>query len=184
MRRGDYFHAHTFQNPTNDAPPYWRDVGTIDTYYAANMELLERQPALDLHNSKWPTVTYQRQLPPSLFRNGKGSCNLENSIISGGCVVTNSEIRRSILFSEVNVSEGCMLDGVLALAGGKIGEKSLLRNVILDNRCIIPPGTVIGHDENMDKEKYHVTDGGIVIVNRQMMGQGLSYNPELYPNYQ
>ena len=184
LRRGDYFHAHLFQNPTNDAPPYWRDVGTIDTYYAANMELLERQPALDLHNSKWPTVTYQRQLPPSLFKNGKGSCNLDNSIISGGCIVTNSEIRRSILFSEVNVNEGCMLDGVLALAGCKIGEKSLLRNVILDNRCIIPPGTVIGHDKNLDKEKYHVTEGGIVIVNRQMMGQGLSYNPELYPNYQ
>ena len=184
LRRGDHFHAHIFQNPTNVDPPYWRDVGTIDTYYEANMELLERQPPLDLYDRKWPTVTYQRQLPPSLFREGEGSCSLQNSIISGGCIVTGSNVQRSILFSEVTVSEGCVLDGVLALAGCKIGAKSSLRNVILDNRCIIPPNTVIGYNEKLDREKYHVTQGGIVVVNRQMMGQGLSYNPELYPNYQ
>ena len=64
---------HIFQNPTNVDPPYWRDVGTIDTYYEANMELLEGQPPLDLYDRKWPTVTYQRQLPPSLFRGGEGA---------------------------------------------------------------------------------------------------------------
>ena len=123
LRHGDYFHAHIFQNPTNVDPPYWRDVGTIDTYYEANMELLEGQPPLDLYDRKWPTVTYQRQLPPSLFRGGEGSCILENSIISGGCIVTNSNVQKSIPFSEVTVNEGCVLDGVLALAGCNIGEK-------------------------------------------------------------
>ena len=183
LRRGDYFHAHVFQNPTNNGPPYWRDVGTVDTYYEANMELLEPRPPLDLYDPRWPTVTYQRQLPPSLFRNSEQNCNLENSIISGGCIVTGSKVQRSILFSEVILNEGCILDGVLALGGCKIGRNSMLRNVILDNRCLIPPNTVIGYDEDLDREKYHITPGGIVIVNRQMMGQGLSYNPDLYPNY-
>lgn len=178
LRRGDHFHAHLFQNPTNDDAPYWRDVGTIDSYYAANIELLNPRPPLNLYDPVWSTVTYQRQLPPSLFICQKGSATIESSMISNGCVIGNTDIRRSIIFSEVSIADGSKLDGVLALGGCKIGANSQLKNVILDNGCIVPPGTIVGSDTKSDAEKYFVTEGGVVVINRRMLGQGISYNPE------
>ena len=179
IRRGDHFHAHTFRNPTNDDPPYWRDVGTIDSYYSANIELLKSDPPLKLYDADWSTVTYQRQLPPAFFTCPDVGANIQSSMISGGCVLGNSKIRKSILFSEVSVENFCKLDGVLALAGCRIGANSNLRNVILDNGCIIPEGTTVGYDLRSDAANYHVTEGGTVVINREMLGQSVRYNPEL-----
>ena len=91
----------------------------------------------------------------------------------------NSQVRKSILFSEVSVENSCELDGVLALAGCRIGANSNLRNVILDNGCIIPEGTTVGYDLRSDAANYHVTEGGTVVINREMLGQTVRYNPEL-----
>ena len=179
LRRGDHFHAYEFRNPTNDNPPYWRDVGTIDSYYEANMELLKAEPPLNLYDKGWPTATYQRQLSPAFIKPGKGGSIIESSIISGACLIENSEIQRSIIFSEVQVNSGCKLNGVLALGGCRVGTNCHLQNVILDNGCIVPSGTVVGFDAQADAEKFNVTNQGIVLVNRQMLGQGVSYNPEL-----
>ena len=178
MRRGDHFHAYEFRNPTNEDPPYWRDVGTIDSYYAANMELLETEPPLNLYDKDWPIATYQRQLPPAFIKPGKEGSKIESSIISSACLIENSEIRRSIIFSEVRVESGCKLSGVLALGGSRVGANCHLQNVILDNGCIVPPGSVIGFDLQADAEKFDVTREGVVLVNRQMLGQGIRYNPE------
>ena len=87
-------------------------------------------------------------------------------------------MRQSILFSDVRVDDGCKLDGVLALPGCRIGAGSRLRNVILDNRCEVPPGTIVGFDAKKDLESYNITDNGIALINRRMLGQGLSYKPE------
>ena len=179
IERGDHFHAHTFRNPTNDDPPYWRDVGTIDSYYSANIELLKSEPPLNLYDPDWSTVTYQRQLPPALFNCSGIGANVQSSMISGGCVLGNSQVRNSILFSEVSVGNYCELDGVLALAGCRIGANSKLRNVILDNGCIVPEGTTVGYDLKSDAAVYHVTEGGTVVINRRMLGQSIKYNPEL-----
>ncbi len=179
IRRGDNFHAHTFRNPTNEDPPYWRDVGTIDSYYSANIELLKSDPPINLYDADWSTVTYQRQLPPALFTCPDVGANVQSSMISGGCVLGNSKIRKSILFSEVSVENSCELDGVLALAGCRIGANSKLRNVILDNGCIVPEGTTVGYDLRSDAANYHVTKGGTVVINRRMLGQSVRYNPEL-----
>ena len=181
LKRGDHFHAHEFQNPTDNKSPYWRDVGTIDGYYSANMELIDENPPLDLYDSVWSTVTHQRQLAPSLFRCSGNDGAIESSMVSGGCIIINSKVRRSILFSDVKVDEGCYLDGVLALPGCRIGAGSRLQNVILDNRCDVPPGTTAGYDAASDSEKYDITNDKIVVINRRMLGQGLSYNPEAYP---
>jgi len=91
----------------------------------------------------------------------------------------NSQVRKSILFSEVSVEDYCELDGVLALAGCRIGANSKLRNVILDNGCIIPENTTVGYDLRADAANYHVTEGGTVVINRGMLGQSVKYNPEL-----
>ena len=91
----------------------------------------------------------------------------------------NSQVRHSILFSQVSVGNYCELDGVLALAGCQIGENSKLRNVILDNGCIVPEGTTIGYDVKSDAAVYHVTEGGTVVINRTMLGQSIKYSPEL-----
>ena len=179
IRRGDHFHAHKFRNPTNEDPPYWRDVGTIDSYYSANIELLKSDPPINLYDADWSTVTYQRQLPPALFTCPDVGANIQSSMISGGCVLGTSQIRKSILFSEVSVENFCELDGVLALAGCRIGANSKLRNVILDNGCIVPEGTTVGYDLRFDAANYHVTEGGTVVINRKMLGQSVRYNPEL-----
>ena len=97
IRRGDNFHAHTFRNPTNEDPPYWRDVGTIDSYYSANIELLKSDPPINLYDADWSPVTYQRQLPPALFTCPNVGANVQSSMISGGCVLGNSQVRKSIL---------------------------------------------------------------------------------------
>ena len=178
LRRGDHFHAYMFRNPTNDDPPYWRDVGTVDSYYAANMELLEPEPPLNLYDKAWPIATYQRQLPPAFIKPGKDDSDIQSSIIGSACVIENSEIRRSVIFSEVRVDSGCKISGVLALGGCRIGANCHLQNVILDNGCVVPPDSVIGFDLKADAEKFYITREGVVLINRQMLGQGIRYNPE------
>ena len=142
------------------------------------MELLEAEPPLNLYDKGWPVATYQRQLAPAFIKPGKDGSIIQSSIISSACLIENSEIRRSIIFSEVRVEAGCKLNGVLALGGCRIGANCHLQNVILDNGCIVPAGTVVGFDAQADGKKFNVTEEGIVLINRQMLGQGISYNPE------
>ena len=178
INRGDHFQCHEFHNPEDDQPPYWRDVGTIDAYYSANMELISENPPLNLFNPSWSTITYQPQLPPTIFVGG-GYSRVEASMIGGGCVVSNSTLTRSLLFSSVHVEENCELEGVLALPGSSIGAECRLRNVILDNRCEVPSGTCIGYDPIADNADYHITDNGVTVVSRSMLGQGESYMPAI-----
>ena len=182
LAAGDLLLAHRLENPHEGRPPYWRDVGTIDAYYKANMELISDHPPLDLYDPSWFTLTYQAQLPPAHFVDGGDNHSVEDAMISGGCVVIESSLKRSVLFSNVKVHEGCHLDGVLALPGCEIGAGSRLKNVILDNQCHVPPGTVIGEDPARDAQTYTVTEGGVVVVNRRMLGQGDSYIPGVVPN--
>ena len=100
-------------------------------------------------------------------------------MVSGGCILGKSQVRKSILFSEVSVENYCELDGVLALPGCQIGANSKLRNVILDNGCIVPENTTVGYDLSSDAANFHVTEGGAVVINRRMLGQSVKYNPEL-----
>jgi glucose-1-phosphate adenylyltransferase len=178
---GHHLQAHRFSNPAADSPPYWRDVGTLDAYYQANLELLSPKPPLDLYDPSWPTLTYQPQLPPAHFTDGGQSHSIDDSMVSGGCVIQASRLRHSILFSNVKVHQGCELDSVLALPGCEIGAGSKLTNVVLDNRCEIPEGTVIGANPDSDRQAYHVTENGVVVVNRKLLGQGERYMPGVLP---
>ena len=179
---GDHVQAHEFTNPGAGQERYWRDVGTVDAYYQANIELLSDHPPLDIYDSNWPIITYQQQLPPAQFAGCGTTCRVENAMVSGGCVVRESVLTDSILFSDVKVAAKCELEGVLALPGCEIGENSRLRNVILDNQCAVPPGTVIGEDSDADRKAFHVSEGGVVLVNRTMLGQGRQYMPPVGPS--
>ncbi|MEC8288630.1 MAG: glucose-1-phosphate adenylyltransferase, partial [Pseudomonadota bacterium] len=138
---------------------------------------ISTNPPLNLYDPDWSTVTHQPQLPPALFKGGGDIRRIDSSMVSGGCVIVNSELSNSLLFSSVRVDNGCILEGVLALPGCEIGAGSKLRNVILDNRCEVPPGTIIGEDRSADAQRFDITDDGIVMVNRRMLGQRETYMP-------
>ena len=158
---------------------YWRDVGSIDSYYAANMELTNAEPALDLYDPNWPIWTYQAQLASARFIGGHAveRCIVNGSLVSGGCVIDSSQVSKSLLFSNVKVGAGCTLDGVLALPDCTIGPNCRLSKVILDNGCQVPPGTVIGEDSDSDTCKYYRSEAGAVVANRSMFGQEREYRP-------
>lgn len=158
---------------------YWRDVGTVDSYYTANMELTRANPPLDLYDHEWPIFTYQAQLPSAKFTDHGPShgCKMVDAIASGGCVITESHVQESLLFSNVKVKSNCHLHGVLALPDCTIGANSRLRKVILDNGCHVPEGTIIGEDPEADAERFYRTEGGVVVVNRRMLGQQRQYQP-------
>ncbi|MEE4639895.1 MAG: glucose-1-phosphate adenylyltransferase [Wenzhouxiangella sp.] len=162
--------------------PYWRDVGTLDALYQANMELLGDDPPLDVHQPYWPIFTYPVQGPPAKFTDHgpRGGCTVVESMVGNGCVISDSSIRRSLIFNDCRIDADCELDGVLVHPNCHIGAGSRLKNVLLDNGCIVPPGTVIGEDPAADARRFHVTEGGIVVVNREMLGQERRYQPPDY----
>jgi glucose-1-phosphate adenylyltransferase len=151
--------------------PYWRDVGTIDAYWAANLDLASTIPTLDLYDRNWPIWTHQEQLPPAKFvrdLNGlQGSGT--NLIVCGGCVISGSQISRSVLSSNVVVSSFCNIAEAVLLPQVSIGASCRLRKVVIDRGCQIPDGTVIGEDPVRDGERFYRTDSGVVLVTAEAL---------------
>ena len=150
---------------------YWRDVGTIDAYWEANLDLTSVTPALDLYDRRWPIHTYQEQLPPAKFvfddddRRGVAI----NSLVSGGCVVSGATVRRSLLFSEVRVNSYTELDEAVVLPGCNIGRNVRLTKVVVDRGCDIPEGLVVGEDAEADAARFHRTEKGVTLITRPMI---------------
>lgn len=170
--------AHRFTDScvgAQDENFYWRDVGTIDAYWEANMELTKVLPELNLYDSEWPIWTYQEQLPPAKFvfkdegRTGKAT----DSLVSGGCLISGSSVSNSVLFSGVHVADYCDLDGAVVLPKVKINDHVILKNVVIDRGCEIPAGMQIGVDLALDRERFYVSEKGIVLVTPDMLGQDL-----------
>ena len=161
--------------------PYWRDVGTIDAFFQANLEQLLPTPSINLHDPSWPILTHHPQLPPAHFTGEQDSCRFGTSMVSGGCVVDSSSLINTILYSNVVVDRDCVLSGVMALPGSHIGAGSKLTNVILDNGCCVPEGSVIGENSIEDAKRFDVTPGGVTVVNREMLGQVVQYQPGISP---
>jgi glucose-1-phosphate adenylyltransferase len=158
--------AYPFHDVKTRAQSYWRDVGTIDAYYRANLELIYVRPELNLYDSQWPIWTYQEQLPPAKFilddpgRTGRAT----NSMVSGGCIVSGASVSQSLLFSSVHVHEGTELLRAVVLPEAHIGKKCRISRAIIDKRCRIPDHTVIGEDHADDARRFTVTEEGIVLV--------------------
>ena len=163
--------AYPFEDVETKAQRYWRDVGTVDAYYSANMELIHVSPELNLYDEEWPIWTYQQQLPGAKFildeerRRGLAI----NSMVAGGCIVSGAVIRESMLFSGVVVDEGTELYRSVVLPHVEIGRSCSIHNAIIDEGCNIPHGTTIGRSHEADRQFFHVTDNGIALVTREML---------------
>ncbi|WP_036302564.1 glucose-1-phosphate adenylyltransferase [Methylotenera sp. L2L1] len=154
---------------------YWRDVGTIDAYWEANMELTKVIPELNLYDREWPIWTYQEQLPPAkfVFRDEGRTGKATDSLVSGGCLISGSCITNTVLFSDVRVHSYANIDGSVILPKATINRHVVLKNVVVDRGCVIPEGMEIGVNLALDAERFYVSEKGIVLVTPDMLGQDL-----------
>jgi len=180
VQRGYRISAHRLKDSCtqlNEGEPYWRDVGTIDAYWEANRELTRVTPALDLYDQSWPVWTYQEQLPPAKFifdtddRRGAAV----DSMVSGGCIISGSTVRNSLLFSSVRVHSFCSIEEAVILPNVEIGRGAVLHRVVVDKGTHIPPGLRIGVDHAEDRKRFHVTEKGVTLVTPEMLGQQLHH---------
>jgi len=166
-----------FRDTQGKQSAYWRDVGTIDAFWEANLELIGVLPELNLYDNKWPIWTYQEQLPPAKFifddddRRGMAI----DSMVSGGCLISGATVRHSLLFSNVKVSSYAMLQDVVALPNVTFGRNCRITKAVIDKGCILPDGIVIGEDPEADAERFYVSPGGVVLVTPEMLGQELHF---------
>jgi glucose-1-phosphate adenylyltransferase len=145
---------------------YWRDVGTIDAYYDANMDLLEPMPAIDLYQGDWPIRTYEGQHPPARSVHGKSGREAEivNCMLASGTLIVGATLRHTILFPNVRVQEGALVENSLLFPNVTVGEGAQLQRCIIDKNVTIPPGERIGFDRTRDAERFTVSDRGIVVI--------------------
>jgi glucose-1-phosphate adenylyltransferase len=163
--------AYPFQDVKTRAQSYWRDVGTIDAYYEANVELVHVKPELNIYDQEWPIWTYQVHAPPAKFildedtRRGTAV----NSMVSGGCIISGALVRASLLFSDVRVDERSLIDGSVILPHVDIGKGCQVSRAIVDEGCQIPDGMQIGIDREADARRFLVTESGVVLVTADML---------------
>ena len=163
--------AYPFHDVKTRAQSYWRDVGTVDAYFRANLELVYVHPELNLYDEAWPIWTYQEQLPPAKFvLDEPGRIGMAtNSMVSGGCIVSGAYVKQSLLFSSVTVDEGSEIIQAVILPQVSIGKHCRITRAIIDKRCVIPDNTVIGEDHAEDAKRFRVTDEGVVLVCPHML---------------
>jgi glucose-1-phosphate adenylyltransferase len=167
--------AHPFSRsairPSPDAPPYWRDVGTIDSYFAANIDLTEVVPDLDLYDRSWPIWTYSEMNAPAKFVHDyperRGSAI--SSLVAGGCVVSGASVWRSLLFNGVRINSYSAVELGVILPEVTIGRSVRLRNVIVDRGVRIPDGLVIGEDPVLDAKRFRRSESGVCLVTQKMI---------------
>ena len=169
--------AHPFSRScirsTPDGPAYWRDVGTIDSYFAANIDLTEVVPDLDLYDRTWPVWTYSEMNAPAKFVHDhpgrRGSATA--SLVAGGCVVSGATVWRSLLFNDVRVNSYSTVELAVVLPGVEIGRSVRLRNVIVDRGVHIPEGLIVGDDPIADARRFRRTEGGVCLITQKMIDQ-------------
>lgn len=157
----------------NGEMPYWRDVGTIDAYWEANMELTKVTPDLNMYDHEWPIWTYQEQLPPAkfVFDDEKRRGMAVDSLVSGGCIISGAYVTRSLLFSNVHVHSYCNVEDSVLLPNVTVSRSATLKRVVVDKNCVIPEGLTVGVNPEEDKKRFFVTDKGITLITPEMLGQ-------------
>jgi len=173
-----HVYAYPLRDPETNEQAYWRDVGTLDAFWEANMELAAVTPQLNLYDKVWPIFTYQLQLPPAKFvfddvdRRGEAI----QSMISGGCVISGAAVRRSVVFTNCYVNPYSSVSDSVVLPDVVIGERCNINNAIIDRGSVIPADTEIGVDHKADTERgFRVTKGGRTLVTAEMLGQQLHF---------
>ncbi len=168
---------YPFRESSGGQTAYWRDVGTVDAFWEANLELIGVTPELNLYDDEWPIWTYQEQLPPAKFvfddedRRGMAV----DSMVSGGCLISGSTVRHSLLFSNVKVSSYSVVEDSVVLPNVTVGRNCRITRAVIDKGCILPDGTVIGENHEEDQERFYVSPGGVVLITPEMLGQELHH---------
>jgi glucose-1-phosphate adenylyltransferase len=151
--------------------PYWRDVGTLDAYWEANIDLTRVVPELNLYDDQWPILSLQAQLPPAKFvfddEHRRGIA--VDSLIGSGCIVSGATVRRSILFTNVRVGDQSVIEDSLVLPNVRVGRHVTLRRAIVDKRCVLPDGFKAGVHPDEDRARFHVTERGVTLITPQML---------------
>jgi len=169
LKKGLKIYAYNFRDENKKEAQYWRDIGTIDAYYEANMDLIQVDPTFNLYDKNWPLRTYQEQFPPlkTVFAGEEvaGRIGLVlDSLVSGGCIVSGGRIQRSILSPNVRINSYSQVTDSILMEGVNVGRYAKIKKAIIDKDVEIPQGMVIGYDLEEDKKRFHVSDSGIVIV--------------------
>ena len=170
-------YAYPFRDAQRESTAYWRDVGTVDAFWQANLELIGITPELNLYDDDWPIWTYQEQLPPAKFvfddedRRGMAV----DSMVSGGCIISGAVVRHSLLFSNVYVNSYATVEDSVILPDVEIGRHCKIKRAVIDKGCKIPDEMEIGIDLEKDRERFHVSPEGVVLVIPEMLGQELHH---------
>jgi glucose-1-phosphate adenylyltransferase len=166
-------YAFKFQDANKKAIQYWRDIGTLDAFWEANMDLVSVDPQFNLYDPEWPIRTYQGQFPPAKFvfaqdfQGGRMGVALD-SIVSGGCIVSGARVQNSILSPNVRVQDHADVRESILMDNVQIGPHSRIKRAIIDKDVVIPPRTEIGYDREADAKRFKVTDSGIVVISKGM----------------
>ncbi|WP_114195889.1 glucose-1-phosphate adenylyltransferase [Edaphovirga cremea] len=169
--------AHPFSiscvTSASGAPDYWRDVGTLDSYWQANLDQAAVTPELDMYDRNWPIRTYAEPLPPAKFvQDHSGSPGMTmNTLVSGGCIISGSVVLNSVLFSRVRINSFCSVDSCVLLPDVNVGRSCRLRRCVVDRGSVIPEGMIIGENANEDKARFYVSAGGTVLVTKEMLAK-------------
>lgn len=167
--------AHRFTDSCvrsdGEGSAYWRDVGTIDAYWKANIDLTDFVPELDLWDKDWPIWTYSESVPPAKFIHDEADRRGQavSSLVAGGCIVSGTEIRESVLFTQVHTNSYASLNQAVVLPYAQIGRKAQLRRVVIDRGVIIPEGLVVGSDPEEDAKWFRVSEGGVTLITQPML---------------
>ena len=162
-------YAYRFTDENKKAAKYWRDIGTLDAYYEANMDLCHVNPEFNLYDPEWPIRTHQVQAPPAKFvfaDAGRRVGEALDSLISAGCIISGSTVRGSVLCPNVRVHSFCLVEESILMPGVRVGRHARVRRAIVDRDVVIPRGAQIGFNEEEDRRRHTVTDRGIVIVTK------------------
>jgi len=171
-------YAFPFRDAGEEGKAYWRDVGTLDAFWEANMELVSVSPQLDLYDNVWPILTYQSQSPPAkfVFDDDKRRGQAIDSMVSGGCIVSGSLVKRSLLFSDCFIHSYTEIRDSVVLPEVNVGRYCRIRKAIIDRGAVLADHTVIGEDHDEDRKRgFRVTPSGIVLVTPEMLGQRLHF---------
>jgi glucose-1-phosphate adenylyltransferase len=176
LRRGRRIRVHRFADSCvnrGKGRPYWRDVGTVDAYWQANMDLTSVHPELDMYDRTWPIHTLEEGLPPARFvldgPDARGQT--QDALVSSGCVVSGAAVIRSMLFTNVEVERGSVVEDSIVLPDVQVGRNVQLRRAVVDKFSVLPDGFTAGFDRAEDEARFRVTSGGVVLITPEMLGQ-------------
>jgi len=182
IKHGSKVYAHRFADSCVNVvagEPYWRDVGTIEAYWEANLDLCQVTPHLNLYDETWPIWTHQEQLPPAKFvldQEGRRGIAID-SLVAGGCIISGATVRRSLLFSNVRVHSYSTVEDSVILGNVDIGRHAVIRRAVIDKYCRIPEGMRIGADDPDADKRFYVTPQGITLVTPEMLGHAFHHLP-------